>query len=54
MKQFKDKVAVIVFQAIKDNVFYILPHTDTIYKRSIKYRMNNILSAFQQNELYRQ
>ena len=43
----------IIFQAIKDEVFYILSHTDLMYKKNIKNRMNGILQAFQQNKLYK-
>ncbi|MFX0058137.1 MAG: SDR family NAD(P)-dependent oxidoreductase [Candidatus Hodarchaeota archaeon] len=48
-----DQAAEIVFQAIKDEVFYILTHTEAMYKRNIKNRMNGILQAFQQNKLYK-
>jgi NADP-dependent 3-hydroxy acid dehydrogenase YdfG len=48
-----DKVGEIVFQAIKDEVFYILSHTDLVYKKNIKNRMNRIIEAFQQNKLYK-
>ncbi|MFX1371878.1 MAG: SDR family NAD(P)-dependent oxidoreductase [Promethearchaeota archaeon] len=49
-----NNVGDIVFQAIRDEVFYILTHTDLMYKRNIKRRMNAILQAFQQNKLYKQ
>ncbi|MFW9999065.1 MAG: SDR family NAD(P)-dependent oxidoreductase [Candidatus Hodarchaeota archaeon] len=44
----------IIFQAIKDDAFYILSHTDLMYKRNIKNRMNDIIQAFDQNKLYKQ
>ncbi|MFX1327536.1 MAG: SDR family NAD(P)-dependent oxidoreductase [Promethearchaeota archaeon] len=48
-----NKAGEIVFQAIRDEVFYILTHTETMYKRNIKNRMNRIMDAFQQNKLYK-
>ena len=48
-----NKAGDIVFQAIKDEIFYILTHTDLMYKRNIKNRMNGIIEAFQQNKLYK-
>ncbi|UCC20949.1 MAG: SDR family NAD(P)-dependent oxidoreductase [Promethearchaeota archaeon] len=44
----------VVFQAIRDEVFYILTHTDLRYKISIENRMNDIIQAFEQNKLYNQ
>ena len=41
-----DKVGDIVFQAIKDDVFYILTDTTLTFKRMVKNRMNGILEAF--------
>jgi NADP-dependent 3-hydroxy acid dehydrogenase YdfG len=48
-----DQAAEIVFQALKEEEFYILTHTDLIYKRNIKNRMNEILQAFHRNKLYK-
>ncbi len=45
-----DKVGDIVFQAIKNDVFYILTDTRFMWKRMVKARMNGILEAFQQNK----
>jgi len=42
-----DKVADIVFQAIKEEKFYILTHTQSIIKNLIKERMDAILDAFE-------
>ncbi|MFW9902356.1 MAG: SDR family NAD(P)-dependent oxidoreductase [Candidatus Thorarchaeota archaeon] len=48
-----DKVGEIVFQAMRDDAFYILPNTDLMYKKNIKNRINKIINAFQQNKLYK-
>jgi NADP-dependent 3-hydroxy acid dehydrogenase YdfG len=45
-----DKVGDIVFQAIKDDLFYILTDTSLSYRRMVKSRMDEILEAFQQNK----
>lgn len=47
-----DKAGDIVFQAIKDDVFYILTDTHLFFKRMVKNRMNGILEAFRQNKPY--
>jgi NADP-dependent 3-hydroxy acid dehydrogenase YdfG len=43
----------IVFEAIKDDAFYILTETGPIISTSVKTRMNNILNAFEQNKKYK-
>jgi NAD(P)-dependent dehydrogenase (short-subunit alcohol dehydrogenase family) len=47
-----DKAGDIVFEAIKDDAFYILTDTSQWLEDSIRSRMNNILNAFQQNKKY--
>ena len=47
-----DKAGDIVFQAIKDEVFYILTDTSLIFRRMVKNRMEGILEAFKQNKPY--
>jgi NAD(P)-dependent dehydrogenase (short-subunit alcohol dehydrogenase family) len=39
----------IIFDAIKDNRFYILTHTDPFWKNMIKERMNGIFHAFDES-----
>ena len=46
-----DKVGDIVFQAIKNNIFYILTDTHHIWKKSVKNRMDGILNAYEENKL---
>ncbi|KKK46389.1 hypothetical protein LCGC14_1197900 [marine sediment metagenome] len=41
-----EKAGDIVFEAIKDNTFYILTDTDPFWKNMIKERMNGIFQAF--------
>ncbi|MFX1419381.1 MAG: SDR family NAD(P)-dependent oxidoreductase [Promethearchaeota archaeon] len=41
-----EKAGDIVFEAIKNNKFYILTHTDPFWKNMIKERMNGIFHAF--------
>lgn len=47
-----EKVGNIVFEAIKDDAFYILTDTGDIFSNLVKNRMNNILNAFEQNKKY--
>jgi NADP-dependent 3-hydroxy acid dehydrogenase YdfG len=47
-----DKVGDIVFQAMRDNAFYILTDTGFAWKKMVKDRMNRILKAFEQNKSY--
>jgi NADP-dependent 3-hydroxy acid dehydrogenase YdfG len=47
-----EKVGDIVFEAIKDDAFYILTHTGKILESLVKNRMDNILNAFKQNKKY--
>lgn len=47
-----DKAGDIVFEAIKDEAFYIYTDTGFIWKRMVKKRMNEILEAFKQNKPY--
>lgn len=47
-----EKVGDIVFNAIKDDSFYILTDTSLFWKRMVKVRMNGILEAFKQNKQY--
>ena len=47
-----DKAGDIVFEAIKDDAFYILTDTGQWLEDSIRSRMNNILNAFEQNKRY--
>jgi len=47
-----DKAGDIIFQAINDDVFYILTDTSLFYKRMVKKRMEGILQAFKQNKPY--
>ncbi len=47
-----DKAGDIVFQAINDDVFYILTDTSFFYRRMVKNRMEGILQAFKQNKPY--
>jgi len=44
-----NKVAEIVFQAIRDNKFYILTDNHYIYKKIVKRRLNTILKAFEED-----
>ncbi|MHA1916512.1 MAG: SDR family NAD(P)-dependent oxidoreductase [Promethearchaeota archaeon] len=46
------KAGDIVFEAIKDDAFYILTDTGQLLEDSIRSRMNNILNAFEQNKKY--
>lgn len=47
-----DKAGDIVFEAIKDEAFYIFTDTSFIWRRMVKNRMNGILEAFKQNKPY--
>ncbi|MHA2094052.1 MAG: SDR family NAD(P)-dependent oxidoreductase [Candidatus Hodarchaeales archaeon] len=47
-----DKAGDIVFEAIRDDAFYILTDTGQLLEDSIRSRMNNILNAFEQNKKY--
>ncbi len=47
-----DKVGDIVFEAIKDQVFYILLDTSPAFMRMIENRMRRILKALEQNQKY--
>ena len=47
-----DKAGDIVFEAIKDEIFYILTDTSGLFKRMVKLRMSEILKAFDKNKLY--
>ncbi|MHA2326120.1 MAG: SDR family NAD(P)-dependent oxidoreductase [Promethearchaeota archaeon] len=51
---FPEKVGDIVFEAIKDDAFYILTDTGQDWVELIKSRMNRIIEAFERNKLYRQ
>ncbi len=44
-----NKVAEIVFQAIRDNKFYILTDKHFMYKKIVKRRLNTILKAFEED-----
>ena len=44
-----DKAGDIVFEAIKNEFFYILTDASLMYKKLVKKRMEGILEAFQQN-----
>ncbi len=45
-----DKAGDIVFEALKNEFFYILTDASLIYKKILKKRMEGILEAFQQNK----
>ncbi len=45
-----DKVGDIVFQAIKDDIFYILTDTKLYYRRMIQTRNEEIMEAYKQNK----
>jgi len=47
-----DKAGDIVFEAIKDEAFYILTDTGILWENMVKTRMNGILKAFKQNKPY--
>ncbi|MBY8985720.1 MAG: SDR family NAD(P)-dependent oxidoreductase [Candidatus Lokiarchaeota archaeon] len=47
-----EKVGDIVFEAIKDDSFYILTDTGEWLEALVKNRMNNILDSFEQNRKY--
>jgi NADP-dependent 3-hydroxy acid dehydrogenase YdfG len=47
-----EKVGNIVFEAIKDDAFYIFTDTNLYWKNLVKDRTNKILEAFKQNRLY--
>ncbi|HEY0090382.1 MAG TPA: SDR family NAD(P)-dependent oxidoreductase, partial [Candidatus Lokiarchaeia archaeon] len=47
-----DKAGDIVFEAIKDDAFYILTDTSGFFKRMVKLRMSQILEAFNTNKTY--
>ncbi len=47
-----EKVGDIVFEAIKDDAFYILTDTGELIETLVKSRMNNILDSFEQNKKY--
>ncbi|MFW9823944.1 MAG: SDR family NAD(P)-dependent oxidoreductase [Candidatus Thorarchaeota archaeon] len=49
-----EKAGDIVFEAIKDDAFYILTDTDEWLETLIRDRMNNILNSFEQNRKYNQ
>ncbi|MHA2180661.1 MAG: SDR family NAD(P)-dependent oxidoreductase [Promethearchaeota archaeon] len=42
----------IVFEAIRDDAFYILTDTGEMLEASVKNRMNNILNSFEKNKKY--
>lgn len=48
-----EKAGDIVFEAIKDDAFYILTDTGEQFESLVKTRMNNILNAFEQNKKYK-
>ncbi|MFX0043409.1 MAG: hypothetical protein ACFE8L_10895, partial [Candidatus Hodarchaeota archaeon] len=48
-----EKVGDIVFEAIKDDAFYILTHTSFMWRKAVKDRMDGILEAFKQNKAYK-
>lgn len=45
-----DKVGEIVFQAIKNDIFYILTDSHYIFKKAVKNRLEGIINAFEQNK----
>ena len=45
-----EKVGEIVFRALKDDVFYILPHVGLAYKKMVTNRMDGIVQAFNENK----
>ena len=45
-----EKVGDIVFEAIKENVFYILTDTKLYYRRMIQTRNEEIMEAYKQNK----
>lgn len=47
-----EKAGDIVFEAIKDEAFYILTDTSPTFSTLVKNRMNGILNAFEQNKKY--
>ncbi|MHA2086804.1 MAG: SDR family NAD(P)-dependent oxidoreductase [Promethearchaeota archaeon] len=47
-----EKAGDIVFEAIKDDAFYILTDTSEMFEASVKNRMDNILNSFKQNKKY--
>ena len=47
-----DKAGDIVFEAIKDEAFYILTDKAIFWKNMIKERMEGILDSFKQNKQY--
>ncbi len=47
-----DKAGDIVFEAIKDEAFFIFTDTSFIWRRLVKNKMNEILKAFKQNKPY--
>ncbi len=47
-----EKAGDFVFNAIKDDAFYILTDTSLFWKKMVKDRVNGILEAFKQNKQY--
>jgi len=47
-----EKAGDIIFDAIKDEAFYILTDTGLMFKNLVKERMNGIIDAFKQNKPY--
>jgi len=45
-----NKAGDVVFEAIKNEIFYILTDTGYMWKKMAKNRMNGILEAFQLNK----
>ncbi len=45
-----EKVSDIAFKGIKNDVFYILPHTGLSYKKMVSNRMDGIIEAFKENK----
>lgn len=45
-----EKVSDITFQAIKNDLFYILPHTGFAWKKMFTNRVDRIVQAFQENK----
>jgi NAD(P)-dependent dehydrogenase (short-subunit alcohol dehydrogenase family) len=47
-----DKAGDIVFEAVKDEAFYILTDTSFMWKRMVKRRLDRVLKAFKTNKPY--
>ena len=46
-----EKISEILFQALRNDFFYILPHTGLAWKNIFTNRMDEIVEAFKENKV---